>query len=131
MADVTIGSLVLNTGEIQSILVYGESVSVGHFLYKTAAKKYEKAKAETDKAEVSAIALVAGVLDGMAIVAKVGAVLTFDAVLTPGVYVLSPTAGKMRPVADLASGDVMTVVGVAISTTQFIFDPITTGVTKP
>jgi hypothetical protein len=45
--------------------------------------------------------------------------VTFNAVLTAGaVYVLSSTAGGIAPVADLASDDYVTILGVASTTTN-------------
>ncbi len=46
-------------------------------------------------------------------------VVTLGAILTPGViYVLSDTPGGIMPAADLETGDYVTIVGVAVSTTQ-------------
>jgi hypothetical protein len=52
-------------------------------------------------------------------VAGTGCVVSFGAVLTKGlVYIVGDVAGSIYPSADALTGDQMTVLGVAISTTQ-------------
>ena len=64
-----------------------------------------------------------GASDGQPLkIAKAGNV-TFNAVLTAGVsYFLSPTAGGIAPRADVLTGDVVTHLGIATSTTVLALD---------
>lgn len=56
--------------------------------------------------------------------------LTVNAVLTKGtIYVGSDTAGGIKPVADLASGDVVNYIGTASSTTVLDVQILNTGIT--
>lgn len=60
-------------------------------------------------------------------------VFNFSApVLTVGtIYCVSPNAGKICPWADLASGDYVTILGVAESTSALRLDVNATGIAKP
>lgn len=52
-------------------------------------------------------------------IAGPGCVVAYGAVLTKGIlYIVGDTAGSIYPASDLGSGDQMTVLGVAISTSQ-------------
>lgn len=99
----------------------GETITAGQVLYKAAATGlWMKADNNSATAEVRAptgIALNGGAVNQPLLVHKKGP-LTLNAVLTAGVaYYLSDTAGGICPVADLASGEYPSLVGIAQSTT--------------
>ena len=58
--------------------------------------------------------------------------INVGAVLTVGVvYVVSTGAGKIAPLADLATGDFLTIIGVATTTSKLTLHSLITGVALP
>lgn len=57
--------------------------------------------------------------------------VTVGAVLTVGTVYVASAAGAVAPVADLASGDYTTVLGVAETTSILRYRPLTAGVERP
>jgi hypothetical protein len=58
-------------------------------------------------------------------IAVSGAIVSYGAVLTAAlVYMIGDTAGSIYPTADLGSTDKMTVIGIAISTSQLLLQRI-------
>lgn len=61
-----------------------------------------------------------------------GGLLDMGAILTVGViYVLSATAGKICPAADLVTGNRLTIIGAAVSTSRLKFAPCASGGVVP
>lgn len=88
--------------------------------YDEAAGTYKLADCDSGTAAARSLAGIAlnGASAGQPVVFHVEGDLTINAVLTAGVtYYLSPNAGGICPVADLASGDYPTILGIAKSTT--------------
>lgn len=57
-----------------------------------------------------------------------GSAIAVGAVLTKGLPYVLLTSGQFGPIGDLGSGDFLTIVGYGSTTSNFIFQPISTGV---
>lgn len=130
MADLSISSIKLVSGSPTVSLPYGGTVSAGDPVYQTTDRDYEQAGASTATlANAAGIALIDGVADGQAVIAGNGCVIDVGAILTKGTtYVVSATTGAIAPQADLTSGDFITSLGIAISTSQLSIKIHATGV---
>lgn len=122
MADLTITatSVIKGSGARVSQGTAGATITAGQTVYlDTTAGDYKLA--DCDSATVAArspagIALNGGA-SGQPIDVLTSGPVTIGATLTAGVaYYLSPNAGGICPVADLASGDYPTILGIATST---------------
>ena len=122
MAAVTITSTaVLKTASTQTADgVAGVAIAAGEWLYLDSATNTLKL-AEAGDTEAKA-AVVGQALNNAAAGQPVryasGGLVDVDNVALAGVYVLSATAGKMCPVADLVTDDWLTLLAVGRSTTQ-------------
>ncbi len=109
--------------------VLAETVTAGQPAYRTAAGTYGKAKAN----DSTKSAVVGYFEQGGAAGQRVNVVTKDDeanlgiAVAVGDILVASTTAGGIAPAADIASGDYVTVLGVANSTTTINFDPVAAG----
>ena len=124
MADITVtaANVAATSNTVTSLVQVGESVTQAQPLYLyTTDNKYYKADADvlaTSKA--AGIALTPASTDGYVLMATDGLV-NLGATLTVGqVYVASTTAGGIAPYSDLATGDYVTLLGVA--TTAALLD---------
>ena len=73
-----------------------------------------------------------GASDGQPLQYCYGGNLTFNSAFTVGqVYVASVNAGGIAPYADLASGDFVTVIGVATTATNLKIGILYSGIAKP
>lgn len=123
MADLTITatSVVKGAGAVTQTGIAGVAVTAGQALYKDPTDSNKLKLADCDSA-TAAVRVVAGVaLHGAAanqpVTYQTGGVINLGATLTAGtVYCLSDVAGGIRPVADNGSGDGVSLIGVAIST---------------
>jgi hypothetical protein len=122
MADlsITATAVILASGKAR-IGNAGTTITAGEPLYKDTNGNLQLAGA----GGAAVIAVVVGIsLNGASAgqpvaYAPTGSVLTINAVMTAGqTYVLSATAGKIAPVSDLATGNYVTHLGVAASTTS-------------
>ena len=135
-ANVAIGSATTPTRRVQ----YGEAITQGQPLYQdTTNQKYYRCDANDGvvKARCSAIALTPGAADAYGIVALPGteagaSLVNLGATLTVGeVYCVGATVGQIVPVADLTTGDYVTIVGVAGTAALLDFQVIISNVQEP
>jgi hypothetical protein len=135
MAVITItpANAIKGTGAVTAIVTAGEALSAGFWVYKKASDSlYYKADAD-DAAKDDVAGMVLGdaaanqevVLQSNGVVA-VGAVLTVDEI-----YVLSGTLGKMFPLGDLSTGQYLTILGPALTTSTLDFHLKTTSIAAP
>lgn len=139
MVDLVISGLVIpaayNPPELRQF-ESASTVTAGQMLYLAASNGNKATLADSDTgtaAPAEAIGIAcndAGIGEPVG-VAMFGNSVTFaSAILTKGtVYYLSNTAGGICPVADLGSGDYVTLVGIATSTTVLKLYCIASGVT--
>lgn len=114
---------------------FGETVTQGQAVYrKEADGEYYKADADlgtAPEAVVEGVAITPGVADDYGYVVTSGPV-TIGAALTVGeIYVLSGTAGGICPEADLATGDRVTILGVATSASVLSVHPFASTAVVP
>jgi hypothetical protein len=123
MADLTITVADVKKTDSTSIAegIAGATITAGQPVYKdsTASNKLKPADADVlASAAAVGIALHGASADQPLKYATSGN-LTLSAVMTAGaVYVVSTNAGGIAPVADLGSGDYVTLLGIATSTTN-------------
>lgn len=123
MADLTItaANVLSGSGSLVAHGTAGASVTAGQVVYlDETANSYKLADNNSATATVRApdgIALHASAT-GQPIAVHTRGPITIGATLTPGVvYYLSDTPGGICPVADLASGEYPTIIGIATSST--------------
>jgi hypothetical protein len=123
MANLTItaASVVLGAGASKSTGTIGEALTAGQVVYfDDATSTYKLAD---NNSATAAVRLPAGIaLNGGGVGQPVSVLssgpITIGATLTAGVaYYLGDTPGSICPVADLATGEYPTIIGIAISTT--------------
>jgi predicted transcriptional regulator len=139
MANVApvVGSVIASAAAVKKDGTAGEAIIQGDVLYKSSSdsKLYKADSNDTAaKAVVVGVALNAASAGQPVDYAEKDAALELGATtVTVGtVYVLSPTAGKMMPVDDLATGDRVTVLGVGVATNKIMLSkPIVSGVAVP
>lgn len=119
--------------------IAGEALSAGQVIAKNASNRIVKADANAVDGEdpdtylrnCKGIAVTSAAANQPVFYMNEGS-LTFNAALTAGVvYVLSGTAGGIAPVADLASGMDVVILGVASSTTVLDIHIFSSGIEKP
>lgn len=121
MADLAITAADVQKGSASSETsgTAGGTITAGMPVYKSSAGQILAALADT--AEHAAVIGVAtnSASSGQTVSYVTRGSLTVSTVLTIGtVYVLSATSGKIAPVADLGSGDFVTILGVATTTSS-------------
>lgn len=113
----------------------GATVTQGMLVYQAAAtRKFLPSDADSATAEVRGPLGFAlnGASDGQPLTVQTGGIINLGAVLTVGkVYVASDTPGGIMPIEDLETGDYVTVVGVAITTSLLMIGIIRSGVAVP
>lgn len=132
MADLTItaASVLAGTGASVKAGVAGATITAGQAVYLDTATTGEWLLADSDSATVIArgsanfgIAL-NGAADGQPINILTGGPITIGSAVTAGTaYYLSDAPGGICPLADLATGDYVTLIGLATSSTVIYFDP--------
>lgn len=136
MADLTVTatSVVPVTGYTFEDGIAGATITAGQTVYKDTSDSNKFKLADADAAttaECYGIAL-NGCASGQVVKVQVGGELNVGATLTVGqVYVVSTTAGGIAPYADLASGDYVSILGVADTTSNLVLRLFNTGVAKP
>lgn len=133
MADLSGITAVRPTENTRTELVkYGATISLGNTLYLDASdNEYKLADADLSEAAAKsvAIAMTPGVDGGYGLVAKDGSIILVGATMTAGEsYLVSDTAGGIRPNADKNSGDYITEIGRAATTTQLDLSIEATGI---
>lgn len=116
-----------------SMIQVGEAVTQGQPGYfDSSDRKYYIADANNaSKYVAKVIFLTPATTDGYAVAATSGPV-NLGATLTVGViYVVSDTAGSIMPSSDLSSGDYVTILGVATSTSLITLNPSSSSVVTP
>jgi hypothetical protein len=112
----------------------GGTVTAGQPVYAdtTASNKLKACDADVlESSKVIGIAM-HGASDGQPLQYCYGGNLTFNSAFTVGeVYVASTTAGGIAPYADLASGDFVTILGVATTATNLKIGILYSGIAKP
>lgn len=112
--------------------IAGTTITAGQVVYLNAATgKLELADADTyAEAVCKGIALNGGSLD-QPIKYQYGGEITIGAtVALGGTYVVATTAGGIAPIADLATGDYVTILGVASTTGRIKLNIFASGVAK-
>lgn len=134
MADLSSITAVRPTANTNARVVqYGGTVSAGQPVVKSAGK-YVVADANASAALAAAegIAMTPGVSDGYGVVAFSGSIILVGTTMTVGeTYLVSDTAGGIMPNADRSTGDYVTRLGTASSTTQLDLSIVATGIQVP
>lgn len=134
MADLSGITAVRPTSSTQTKIVqYGGTVSVGQPVSLSSTKYVASdANASATLAAATGIAITPGVTDGYGIVAVGGSVILVGTTMTVGeTYLVSRTAGGIMPNADKATGDYVTRLGTAATTTQLNLSIQATGIQVP
>ena len=123
MADVTQtpASVVLGTDAVTSTGTAGATIVAGDVLYKDLTDGGELKLTDADAALTAVIAgiAVSGAADKQLVSYQHGGPINPGGALVKGtIYVASVTPGNIAPQADLVSGDFVSILGVAISTTE-------------
>lgn len=119
--SITAANIVSAAGSTRSTGIAGEAITRGQSVYlKESDGKYWKA----DNDSTAAIAAAVGIAltdsaAGQPLVVHEGGNLAFGAILTVGeIYCVSSNAGGICPEADVGSGDFVTLLGVATTTSN-------------
>jgi hypothetical protein len=126
MAAITItaANVAWVSGPTLSDQIAGEAFTAGMAVYQADNGTWLKAQGDGTEAEagdnnVGVALFTADAAGARGSIASTGAVVAYGAVLTKGlVYIVGDTAGSIYPSADAGSGDQMTILGLAISTSQ-------------
>jgi hypothetical protein len=117
------------------VVFYGATISAGQSLYlDSATNKYKLAdsNASATTAAAKAIAMTPGVDGGYGVIAESGGIILVGTTMAVGeTYYVGATAGTIIPDADLTTGDYVTRLGTASSTTQLELSIQATGVLHP
>jgi len=132
MADisVTATSVVPYANEQTAVGVAGETITAGQVVYlNSTTGKLMKADADTAAESVcKGIALNGGALN-QPIKYQYGGEITIGATVAVGtVYVVSATAGGIAPLADLTSGDYVSILGVASTAARIKLNIFNSGI---
>lgn len=116
-------------------VLYGATISVGQSLYLDVADNEHKladSNASASTAAAKGIAITPGVDAGYGLMATGGSVVLVGTTMVVGeTYYVGATAGTIIPSADLTTGDYVTRLGTASTTTQLNLDISATGIVKP
>jgi hypothetical protein len=134
MADLSGITAVRPTASTQyRLLEYGATIAAGNTVALSSnVAVLADADASSSLATTAGIAMTPGIDDGFGLVATAGSIILVGTTLTVGTtYVQSDTAGGIMPIADLATGDYVTILGVATSASQLLLDIAVSGVQVP
>lgn len=129
MADVSVTSINLMSGPVATSVPYGETIGIGKLVYLSGSNWMLADCLDGAKDEPVGITILAGVNGSLGVVAMPTAVIDIGSGLVKGVYILSES-GNWAPVADLATNDFMTTIGIATSTSQLKVGIVVGGVIK-
>ena len=124
MADLSSITAVRPTSDTQvQRVTYGATVALAQPLYQDASDENKWKPADCDLSVLAAaakgIAITPGVDDGYGLVATGGSVILVGTTMAVGTnYIVSDTAGGIKPTSDAASGDWVTNLGNATSATE-------------
>lgn len=127
---VTAANVALVSGAPLSDQIAGEAFTAGMVVYQADNGTWLKAQGDGSAVEAGSnnlgVALfTADAAGARGSIASTGCVVSFGAVLTAAlVYMIGDTAGSIYPTADLGTADKMTVLGIAISTSQLLIQRI-------
>ncbi|MEM1224615.1 MAG: hypothetical protein AAGJ40_02900 [Planctomycetota bacterium] len=133
MADLSItpASVGLTASTAVSSVQVGEAVTQGQpgYLNATDGKYYLSQADDTSVAAAATVIFLTGApADGYAVVARQSATIDIGATLTIGtMYVVSATKGGVAPATDLTSGDYVTQIGLAKTTSSIKLTMLATG----
>ena len=114
------------------IVQVGEAVTQGDPLRVSSNKYYQCNNSAAADANVSAVALTPGAGDEDYVVALFSGTYIVGATVTVGeTYVIGDADGEINPIGDLGSGDYVSILGVADTTTTLVFSPKASGTVKP
>ena len=136
MADLsqTAANVLKSSGSIQNGTA-GATITAGMPIYLDAddSNHAKPAEAGDTAAKAAAVAIALnGASDGQPVSYLAAGSINLGATLTVGtVYVVSQTAGKICPNADLVSGDMVTVLGIATTTALLSLDINASGIEVP
>lgn len=115
-------------------VLYGATVSAGQPLYLDPADNEHKladANASATTATAKYIAITPGVDTGYGLVAKGGSIILVGTTMIVGEqYYVGPTAGQIIASSELTTGDRVTLLGVAASSTQLDLSIKATGIVR-
>lgn len=115
MADVTItaANVKATSNTTTQIVQFGEAVDQGEcvLLVNSDNKYYLSDNSTTTLADARGIALTPNVADGYGVIATAGDIDIGGTLAVGTIYTVSSTAGAIHPEADLASTEILTVVG--------------------
>jgi len=136
MADLsqTAANVVADPGFTSQSGTFGGAIDAGMPVYvDTADNKLKSAdnNASALTATVLGLALNGGANGQPGVVITKGDINIGATLVVGETYVLSATAGKICPIGDLAAGNYVTVLGVAISTSKLRLAPIVSGAQVP
>jgi hypothetical protein len=135
MADLTGITAVRPTANTQvRVVQYGATIAVGKPIYRASTGKYllADANASSTAAAASAIAITPGVDAGYGLIAEIGSIILVGTTMVVGTtYVASRNAGGIMPNADRLTGDYITTLGTASTSTQLNLAIISTGIAVP
>lgn len=118
---------------ISEKVVYGATVGIGvpvYFDSSDSEYKIADANASATTAAAKGIAITPGIDAGYGYIAKGGSIILVGTTMAVGeTYYVGPTAGEIIPDADLTTGDRVTRIGTASTTTQLDLDIQATGIT--
>lgn len=134
MTDVTVTAANVKRSDANSATFTGKNAAAataGQVMYLNSSGKLALAQCDGTAAEAAAVGIAVtsapGTDQDLVVITK--GLLTMSGLTKGTVYAVSATAGGIAPVADLVSGNYVTVLGVAISSTQLLVDPIISGIT--
>lgn len=134
MADLTGITAVRPTANTTTRIVqYGATVAAGQPLVLSGTKYVlADANASVALAAATAIAITPGVNNGYGLVATGGSIILVGTTMTVGeTYLVSNTAGGIMPNSDRSTGDYVTRLGTAATTTQLDLGIQATGIVTP
>jgi hypothetical protein len=118
-----------------SLPIYGATIAAGQSVYKDSADsqwKLADSNASATTAAAKGIAVTPGVSGSYGIVATGGSIILVGTTAVVGTtYNVGATAGTIVPNADLTSGDYVTTLGTASTSTQLDLAISATGIVKP
>ena len=122
---------ILSDGPIQNGTC-GEALTAGQPVYQSGGKWFRGINTGVAlNASISRIVIVGGAIDAPCVLALSGCQVDLGATLVVGeTYILSATLGLIAPLADLASTNRVTILGVATAVNSFAFYPLASGVAR-
>lgn len=119
MADIIVTAANVGLGSDQTVYVQkqaGEAITQGQSLFMRSGKAYLADASVSTENVVAGVAMSAASTDGYFIMATEGLVNLGATLVVGTIYVLSDTPGGIGPIADAGSGDYISIIGVATTT---------------